>query len=643
MSALLCLHVLLVWPPRNAAAGTPPLALLKAEDSRAPDSAALKTALLDPAADVRARAARAMGRVQDESYLAPLLTAFADPDARVRAEAAFAVGQIRLAAATEPPSAVTDALMGLLADTEQDVRLRALEALGKSGGRMTETLLARLLRSSEPESRREAALALARLQRQDRIAAYAPATTQALMDGLGGAPASRWACAYALSRRPAPSAARALVEAARDENPQTRLFALRALARLGRGERCQAGPRALLDADARVRVEAVGLLGACGRADRLARAAEDPSAHVRAAAATALSEAGEGLPVLRLLARDPSPLVRAEAFAGLAEKLGREAAPEIRKALHDPSWWVRSRAAFAAGRRAADAELLAESLRDDEDPRVRAAALDGLAEGGSAQAPQLVAAALEDTSSAVEYRGTAVRAAARLRSAALIGPLRAAYMNSFAHDYGRVREATVEATAALLEEHPSSKELLTLRDIILKDPAPFIRARATRLFAREVPVRPDYEPSPFLGVETASGTRVVLQTNKGEIVIALETQEAPVHAANMAALVRRKFYDGLLWYRVVTNRLVQGGDPRNSGWGDAGRFLRDEVGPRRFERGTVGMSRAAPNSGSCQFFIATVPSPQLDGEYTAFGRVVSGMEVVDLLEPEDFIRKASLP
>lgn len=641
MPAFLCLCFLFLWPPRDAA-GMVPLELLKAEDSREPDSPALKAALLDPLAEVRVRAARAMGRVRDESYLSPLLGAFSDADARVRAEAAFAVGQIRLAGAAEPPGAVTDALTGLLSDPAQNVSLSALEALGKSGGTMTQTLLAGLLRSPEIGQRREAALALARMHRQGRIASYSPATTQALREGLNGEEPSDWACAYALSRGPEPSAARALMEAARGRDAQTRLFSLRALTRLGRGAHCTAGLSALSDEDARVRVEAVGLLAACGRAERLARAAGDPSAHVRAAVATGLSEAAGKLSVLRLLARDPSPLVRAEAFASIVETLGRKSAPELRTALRDPSWWVRSRTAFAAGRRTADTEILAGSLQD-EDPRVRAAALDGLVEGGSAQAPALVAAALEDTASAVEYRGTAVRAAARLRSSALIVPLMSAYMNSFAHDYGRVREAAVEATAALLEEHPRSKELHTLRKIIMKDPAPFIRARATRVFAREVPVRPDYEPSPFLGVETASATRVAFQTNKGEIVIVLEAQEAPIHAANVAALVGKKFYDGLPWYRVVTNSLVQGGDPRGSGWGDAGLFLRDEVGPLRFTRGTVGMPRAAANSGSGQIFIATVPSPQLDGEYTAFGRVVSGMDIVDRLEPGDFIRRAYLP
>lgn len=643
MFALLCLQLSLVWPPLDAAAAPDAaLDILKAEDFREPDSAVLKAALAAPSAEVRARAARAMGRTQDASYLSPLLESLRDPDDRMRAEAAFAVGQVRLADAAAPPDAVTETLAGLVSDSAKAVRLAALEALGKSGGPMTEAFLAGRLGAPEPESRREAAFALARLHRQGRIAAYSPGTTRALVEGLSGPPSSRWACAYALARRPELSIARALDEASRDPDPWTRLFSLRALARLGREAPCEAGRRALRDEDERVRVEAVVLLGACGGGDRLGPAADDPSAHVRAAAAAALSGPNGDLAALRRLAQDPSPLVRSEALAGVFEKTGRDSGPELQKALSDPSWWVRSRVAFTAGLRTGNSELLSISLQD-EDPRVRAAALDGLVEGGSSQAPKLVAAALEDPDSPLEYRGTAVRAAGRLRSAELIVPLMSGYMNSFKHDQGGVREAAVEATAAMLEAHPRSKELLSLRDIILKDPAPYVRAKAARLFAKEGPARSSYEPSPFLGVETSSATRVVLLTNKGKIVLALETERAPVHAANVVSLVRRGFYDGRQWHRVVPNQLVQGGDPRGSGWGDAGYFLRDEISPSRFERGTVGMPRAAKDTGSCQLFIATVPSPQLDGEYTAFGRVVAGMEVVDLLEPGDFISKAYLP
>ena len=107
-------------------------------------------------------------------------------------------------------------------------------------------------------------------------------------------------------------------------------------------------------------------------------------------------------------------------------------------------------------------------------------------------------------------------------------------------------------------------------------------------------------------------------------------------------LVKSGFYDGLTWHRVVSNFVVQGGDPRGDGWGDAGYSVRDEINPLRFDRGTVGMPKAGRDTGGCQIFISLIPTPHLDGLYTAFGQVVSGMEIVDRLEVSDRIVTATL-
>jgi cyclophilin family peptidyl-prolyl cis-trans isomerase len=93
---------------------------------------------------------------------------------------------------------------------------------------------------------------------------------------------------------------------------------------------------------------------------------------------------------------------------------------------------------------------------------------------------------------------------------------------------------------------------------------------------------------------------------------------------------------------VVSGFVVQGGDPRGSGWGDGGISLRDEINPLSFDRGTVGMPKAGKDTGGCQLFITHVPTPHLDGRYTVFGKVVSGMDAVDRLEPGDRIRRAYL-
>jgi cyclophilin family peptidyl-prolyl cis-trans isomerase len=136
---------------------------------------------------------------------------------------------------------------------------------------------------------------------------------------------------------------------------------------------------------------------------------------------------------------------------------------------------------------------------------------------------------------------------------------------------------------------------------------------------------------------------VVFETEKGDFTIALASAaDAGNHVAAFVDDVRKKLYDGLIWHRVVTGFVVQGGDPRGSGWGDAGWRLADEINPLPFERGTVGMPKAGKDTGGCQLFVTLVPAPRLDGRYTAFGRVVSGMDVLDRIEPGDKIVRAYL-
>lgn len=84
--------------------------------------------------------------------------------------------------------------------------------------------------------------------------------------------------------------------------------------------------------------------------------------------------------------------------------------------------------------------------------------------------------------------------------------------------------------------------------------------------------------------------------------------------------------------------MIQGGDPTGTGWGDAGYTLRSEWNPRRYERGTVGIAHSGKDTGSCQLFIAQSPQPHLDGRYTIWGSVVTGMDVVNRIQRGDRFR-----
>jgi cyclophilin family peptidyl-prolyl cis-trans isomerase len=104
---------------------------------------------------------------------------------------------------------------------------------------------------------------------------------------------------------------------------------------------------------------------------------------------------------------------------------------------------------------------------------------------------------------------------------------------------------------------------------------------------------------------------------------------AALTVAAFLSLVDRRYFDGSTWHRVVSNFVVQDGDPRGDGWGGPAFMLRDEINPVRYEAGTVGMALSGPDTGGSQVFIMHSPQPHLDGPYTVFGRVVGGRDVLD--------------
>jgi cyclophilin family peptidyl-prolyl cis-trans isomerase len=133
--------------------------------------------------------------------------------------------------------------------------------------------------------------------------------------------------------------------------------------------------------------------------------------------------------------------------------------------------------------------------------------------------------------------------------------------------------------------------------------------------------------------------RAFLRTRLGVVEIHLDVVEAPLASASFVRLARRGFYDGLTFHRVEPGFVVQGGDPRGDGYGGPGYALRCEITRRPFGRGSVGLAHAGRDTGGSQFFVALSPQPHLDGRYTRFGTVVSGIEILDQLRPGDVIER----
>ncbi|MBV9463127.1 MAG: peptidylprolyl isomerase [Verrucomicrobiae bacterium] len=122
----------------------------------------------------------------------------------------------------------------------------------------------------------------------------------------------------------------------------------------------------------------------------------------------------------------------------------------------------------------------------------------------------------------------------------------------------------------------------------------------------------------------------------GKFRLQLFPDVAPNHVANFVSLAQKKFYDGTTFHRVLEGFMAQGGDPTGTGMGGPGYTIPAEFSTLKHERGTVSMARTMdPNSAGSQFFICFAPQPRLDGQYTIFGRVVEGMEVVDKIKRRD--------
>ncbi len=128
--------------------------------------------------------------------------------------------------------------------------------------------------------------------------------------------------------------------------------------------------------------------------------------------------------------------------------------------------------------------------------------------------------------------------------------------------------------------------------------------------------------------------RARMKTSKGELVIRLLTETAPVHATSFAYLARLGFYDGLLFHRVIPEFMAQGGCPLGSGTGGPGYRFDGEFAPgvKHDKPGLLSMANAGPGTDGSQFFLTFVPTPWLDGKHTIFGEVEGGEAVLEAIE-----------
>jgi len=138
--------------------------------------------------------------------------------------------------------------------------------------------------------------------------------------------------------------------------------------------------------------------------------------------------------------------------------------------------------------------------------------------------------------------------------------------------------------------------------------------------------------------------KAIIEMDKGSITIELFESDAPKTVANFESLIKKGFYDGLIFHRVIKGFMAQGGCPNGNGTGGPGYSIPCETkgNPHTHDRGSLSMAHRGPNTGGSQFFIVYEPQPHLNGIHTVFGKVIDGMDIVDQLNQGDIMNKVTV-
>ncbi len=149
---------------------------------------------------------------------------------------------------------------------------------------------------------------------------------------------------------------------------------------------------------------------------------------------------------------------------------------------------------------------------------------------------------------------------------------------------------------------------------------------------------------PDMGIDQKKTYQAEIKTDQGDIVLDLYAEHAPKTVNNFVFLANEGFYNGTVFHRVISDFMIQGGDPTGTGRGGPGYQFEDEVkaNPLKHETGVISMANSGPDSNGSQFFITHSPQPHLNGKHTVFGKVTSGQAVVDAIRQGDGIAEIKI-
>ncbi len=646
--------------------------LLAMEDRRSYDPLLAGRLAASPDPWLRAKTALAAGRLRDPDasiLLPPLLT---DPEASVRRAAAFGSG-------LSGDARLVPIVARSLRDADAATAANAAEALGKLGGKgATDALLAALAaRDGATSTRAASALAMFRKPEARTVSALVTVFEENSL-----APELRRAAVYSLSRKPQPEAAPALRavlrmkgEGAATPSSDEVAWAARGLGILGDEESAADLVTLARSPGVSVAVQALGALYSLSKKNLFSESSD----LTRTTRSAALLRANDSLPgvalaALRLLGALPdSPESRAALEENLLRKGWRgqsalvaltrldaarapdKASARLEKQILGGTLEQRLGAAEALeflgddektgeGKRGiVSSDPLADALLSDPSARVRAAAVSSLSKKKTAKRNAWLLAALIDRDPAV--REVALEEAAPLLEKGSV-ELRRAWKSAFDGAFSSnepdftvgaldAAAARGEAGRALVAAHANDADAVT-RDKARRVLVEKYGAEAASF--RPIPVKTQLTGADYVRLARAaneSSFSATVETARGTAVLDLDAEAAPITVESFRALAAKRFFDGIVIHRVVPDFVVQTGDPRGDGSGGPGYAIRDEINPLRYARGAVGMALSGPDTGGSQWFVTLAPQIHLDGGYTVFGGVRSGMDLFDRTEQDD--------
>jgi cyclophilin family peptidyl-prolyl cis-trans isomerase/HEAT repeat protein len=632
--------------------------------------------------EVRLKAVETLGRIQDSTRIVLLANRLTDEDPRIRSAAVFALGQMF---SLRAENYLAEALRS---ETDKDIRIKIVEAIGKSGSNNVPRTLQDFLESMDPEYQKATALALGMLAYRGHSVFSLMSHLMVLVKEVKD-PEVLWSSTYALYRTGGLLSYDILVEALDIPDPRVKYFALKGL---GNVDFLIKSPRFQ---EYKNQPDYRGLMRkyqSQGYRRKLIAQLQDSTWYVRLAATELLEDMddqelqGE---IVKML-NDPHPGVQIQAIRSLAKFPNWYTRQEMRRLYQDlTDWRIKGEALTVLAlvqpdealrhvkndllelpwpqnyyaiktleniettndkrplKEADEATELLMQMADSDNTAQQTLVLEVLVNRSRRPSIQFFLDKLQSGDMAIAtIVANYISLIQSPKPLEAVQPLIQVYQNFSAPRDLEAMEPIITALDSI-----GSEGAVPFLEEQLKNPYPALQEKA-RLALMHITKKPDI---PIPRTETAYATRwdfpslgtdslyqVTIHTTAGSFTMEIYPEKAPVNTANIVSLIKQNYYDGIYFHRVVPGFVVQVGDPRGDGWGGPGYSVTCEYNDLPYERGAVGMALAGKDTGGSQFFITHTPQPQLNGRYTVFGKIISGMDVVDRLMMFDQIQDVTL-